>query len=803
MIPFTKYYFSYLGSILTRLALTEFCDVCKVIVLDCDNTLWKGVVGELGPEKIELSGEYLHFQKKLLERQNEGVLLCLSSKNNEEDVLPVFEKRQEMAIKLDHVVHREINWGPKSQSIRSISKTLNLNPDSFLFIDDNPLEIHEVNAGCSNVLATRLPIDQLKKFTDHLIFLDKSRFSGRKKSRSHFYKEEVKRKSEADLHSSYEEFIHSLGIKYKVRELDAEDLIRAHEMVLRTNQFNLSSRRHDKDQIQEIMNSDSKKIYISNLEDRFGNYGDVGLYSLSIQGDVLSVDDFIISCRALGRGYEFQLLKDIGKIASELKCVKIDFPYVPNDRNRPVKLFLESVHNQLNQDSAVSEDVYSFSVSGILDSKFIISKPAEEEIANSNEIGSRSIKTYFSEEDIDLMVNYHSNVSQVMTQAFPESILETQHEEGVSVETFVHKYLSRILEKDLSAVDLENSIFDIGISSFDIVLLASNLEKHFPNVDPTAIYQAASIQEMLDKLTSGPSKIDLQLKEKRSQLRQHPCQTRMLYSIRNKSIFQVFMIKNSQPGIVDAELVLNISKLREYVKKHALKKFSLLHVLMKAVGIVMHENPELNVIVRKRRFYEYAHTLVATSMFRADKFGNNELTMMAICDAYKKDLGNIADEVRETQKNFLQRTQKGGLEVLKFIPMFLWDTILFTLKKVQLALRAKLSREDLALHANTYVTEVVETDLLRRPDRNYHSTMYAPFPRHSSIVWGTTYTPFEVNEKVENIGARRLHTIMERMLDDISFESAIMLNSIGESPTEAIITTAAVTDADQQGLFMI
>ena len=166
----------------------------KVIVLDCDNTLWKGVVGEEGVAGIAIPPAWRQLQQFMVELSGKGFLLCLCSKNAESDVLDVFEQRRDMILKRDHLVSWRINWQPKSENIRSLAQELNLGLDSFIFLDDNPVECAEVRAGCPEVLTLRLPIEgDMVGFLERVWAFDRLNVTSEDQQRTAMYKQEIER----------------------------------------------------------------------------------------------------------------------------------------------------------------------------------------------------------------------------------------------------------------------------------------------------------------------------------------------------------------------------------------------------------------------------------------------------------------------------------------------------------------------------------------------------------------------------------------------------------------------------------
>ena len=156
-IPYTPLFFAAMGTLLARRIHALKSPPYKVIVLDCDNTIWQGVVGEEGAMGVTMPPSCQTLQQFVVEQVAKGFLVCLCSKNEERDVLEVLERRTEMPLKREHLVAWRINWAPKSENIRSLAQELNLGLDAFVFIDDNPVECAEVRANCPEVLTLQLP----------------------------------------------------------------------------------------------------------------------------------------------------------------------------------------------------------------------------------------------------------------------------------------------------------------------------------------------------------------------------------------------------------------------------------------------------------------------------------------------------------------------------------------------------------------------------------------------------------------------------------------------------------------------
>lgn len=285
----------------------------KVLVLDLDNTLWGGIIGEDGIDGIKL-GENGHgkafrdFQTLVKSMKRKGVLITVVSKNNEADAMEVFEKHPMQILKKDDLVSYRINWAPKSQNIEDLALELNLGLDSFVFIDDNPVERMEVKESLPMVDAPDFP-DDLSSLPDWFLKIDRLYFNQTAVTiedgqRSELYRSEVKRKTFQDSSKNLEGFLSSLEMKATVSKNNRVMLSRIAQLTQRTNQFNLTTRRYTEDDIEKFMTGGLFEVYDVELTDRFGSNGIVGIGIVSLEEDRAVLDSFLLSCRVIGRTLE-------------------------------------------------------------------------------------------------------------------------------------------------------------------------------------------------------------------------------------------------------------------------------------------------------------------------------------------------------------------------------------------------------------------------------------------------------------------------------------------------------------------
>jgi len=342
-IPYTREYFAALASVIARRICVLVKPQYKVIALDCDNTLWKGICGEDGPGGIELSPAHLDLQKLLVQQYEAGVLLCLCSKNNPADVEAVFQRRPDMILREEHLICSRINWNAKSANLRSLAEELNLGLDSFIFIDDSALECAEVEAHCPGVLTLRMPqtAGEVEHFLKHVWAFDRVGVTREAKQRTLQYKQNRARSKALEQATDLEQFLASLELKVDIATMQPDHLARAAELVQRTNQFNLTTIRRRASEIESLCKADELRSLVVHVSDRFGDYGLVGVVLYRRHEQSLAVDTFVLSCRVLGRGVEHRIVNELGRIAREDGLLYVRFEYRPTPRNAPAREFLE------------------------------------------------------------------------------------------------------------------------------------------------------------------------------------------------------------------------------------------------------------------------------------------------------------------------------------------------------------------------------------------------------------------------------------------------------------------------------
>ncbi len=343
-IPYTQDFFDAVSTLLARKIYAIINKPYKVIALDCDNTLWDGVVGEDGVLGVKISQQKKRFQEFIVTQHQAGMVICLCSKNNDADVADVLEQHPDMVLKETQIAARKVNWSPKSQNIRELSLELNLGLDSFIFIDDNPIECAEVQAACPEVLVIQLPEEE-KGFEDllsHMWAFDHLKVTGEDAKRSEFYRTDHQRKTYLQQATSFADFISGLNLEISISDIKPSTIPRVSQLTQRTNQFNMTTVRRSESEILRLSQTGDYHIKTVNASDKFGDYGLVGVIITKSDAGTLTVDSFILSCRALGKGVEHEMAAHCGHLAESLNLDHIEFSYLPTKRNTPAKAFLDA-----------------------------------------------------------------------------------------------------------------------------------------------------------------------------------------------------------------------------------------------------------------------------------------------------------------------------------------------------------------------------------------------------------------------------------------------------------------------------
>jgi len=319
----------------------------KCLVLDLDNTLWGGVLGDDGPHAIKLGDDYpgsvfKDFQAALLGLRARGFLLAVASKNDKQTVLDMLDTHPEMLIKREHLAAIYANWDAKPGNLRAIARDLNIGLDSLVLIDDNPVERAAVRAELPMVQVLELPTDPLgylQALAD-MAGLDRPRLLDEDRQRAQMVERDVLRDTEREQAGNVADFLASLSMTAQVGLCDAATIERICQLIQKTNQFNLTTRRHKLEDIRRMASSPEHAVAWLRLADR---YGDLGLVCVGIltraDESTWEIDTLLMSCRVMGRQVEDAFLAFLAEIAGERGARRLRGLFLPTPKNKPVERF--------------------------------------------------------------------------------------------------------------------------------------------------------------------------------------------------------------------------------------------------------------------------------------------------------------------------------------------------------------------------------------------------------------------------------------------------------------------------------
>ena len=348
--PFTQAFLHAYAHELARMVRALKGQSKKCLVLDCDNTLWGGVVGEDGPGTIGLDDyeypgrAFYDFQRTVLHLVARGVLVALCSKNNEEDVWEVLDGHDRCLLKRSHLAAWRINWDNKADNLRSIADELNIGLDSLVFVDDSPVECDLVRSLAPEVTVLQVP-NRLYDFPNLLLkdgLFDTLSISAEDLRRTEYYRSEAERKVEARKFEDVEQYLHTLGIEAVVGPVRAEDIPRVAQLTQKTNQFNLTTRRYSVADIEGLAAAAESAVMTLEVKDRFGDMGLTGVLIAHGDGEEAVIDLLLLSCRILGRRLEYAFVDYcLGLLEGRWEVARWRACYLPTRKNGQVADFWE------------------------------------------------------------------------------------------------------------------------------------------------------------------------------------------------------------------------------------------------------------------------------------------------------------------------------------------------------------------------------------------------------------------------------------------------------------------------------
>jgi FkbH-like protein len=322
---------------------------CKALVVDLDNTLWGGIIGEEGLTGIKIGPDYpgaafVDLQRAILDLYHRGILLAVCSKNNSGDAMEALEKHPHMLLRPHHFSALRINWNDKARNLREIAADLNIGVDALAFLDDNPQERERVGRELPEVYVIDLsgnPVEFADVLRQCPVF-ERLSLSIEDRERPSYYVQERQRKSLEEQAGSLEDFYRSLQMEVEIAQVDPDSLARVAQLTQKTNQFNLTTGRYTEQQIAELMGNPDWRVYSLRAFDKFGDSGVVGVAMTQMSGEATEIVNFLISCRVIGRTIETAFLAYLAEEAVQRGFRRLRGWFLPTRKNAPCRDFYRS-----------------------------------------------------------------------------------------------------------------------------------------------------------------------------------------------------------------------------------------------------------------------------------------------------------------------------------------------------------------------------------------------------------------------------------------------------------------------------
>lgn len=342
--PFKQSAYMEIGADIFRYILSALGKGKKCIVLDLDNTLWGGIIGEDGMEGIALGHDYpgncyVDFQRELLKLYNRGIILAINSKNNETDAFEAIDNHPYMILRRKHFAAYQINWNDKVSNLSVLAKMINIGLNSMIMIDDNPGECELVRQFCPECTVVQFPEKpyRVSELILKLSGVENIRLTEEDKKKGEIYQAQAERKQLEKSSTDLGGFLKALEMKIEIKAADKFSVPRISQLTQKTNQFNMTTRRYSEVDIVEFANSPDIFVFSISSQDRFGDNGIIGVLVLKVDGDVCFIDSFLLSCRVIGRSIEQSIAAFASEFASQKGAATLIGEFIPTAKNQPAK----------------------------------------------------------------------------------------------------------------------------------------------------------------------------------------------------------------------------------------------------------------------------------------------------------------------------------------------------------------------------------------------------------------------------------------------------------------------------------
>ena len=342
--PFSEKFTEILSFQYLKLILSLTGKSCRLIVVDLDNTLWGGILGEDGIKNLKIKGDYpgnafYYFQRSLKVLSQSGVALAICSKNNIEEVKEAFQILNTLELKWDDFISHKINWEPKWKNILSICQEVNLSPDHVLFIDDNPTEREQVKQFLPNVKVLDLPADPCYYF-DALLqspWIERVFYTKEDINRTESYKKRKLITKYKTKFTDIESYYKSLQTEIFINNMNSNNIDRTVQLINKTNQFNITTKRYSLKELENLLNL-NYEAFVIGVKDRFHPYENMGVLIVQwLENKICSIDTYLLSCRVLGRGIEPIPLQWLINYCKQKRIKMLIGEIIETPRNLPVR----------------------------------------------------------------------------------------------------------------------------------------------------------------------------------------------------------------------------------------------------------------------------------------------------------------------------------------------------------------------------------------------------------------------------------------------------------------------------------
>ena len=336
--------YEFLGYVKPILGLNKKC-----IVLDLDNTLWGNIIGEDGFEGIKLGPypegrSFVEFQKIIKSLSENGIILAINSKNNQKDAMKAINEHPHMILREKDFSCIKINWNDKISNMREIAKDLNIGLDSIVFFDDDPINRELLRMSIPEINTVELPKDPstYAQILRNLNDFNTLKITKDDTQRKIMYKQEQNRQKLESTTENLNEYLKKLDIKIKIKLNDKFSISRISQLILKTNQFNLTTKRYQEEEIKEFVKDETMIVGCSEVDDKFGENGITNVFIIKTKPNEWVIDTFLLSCRIMGRGIEEGIIGKILEIAKNKGIEKITATFIPTEKNKPAENFLKN-----------------------------------------------------------------------------------------------------------------------------------------------------------------------------------------------------------------------------------------------------------------------------------------------------------------------------------------------------------------------------------------------------------------------------------------------------------------------------